>query len=144
MFQPQPRYPIHDLDVAGALKAPLNQRILEVFIGLPKSQDANPAAVAFWGLLEAFLHPDATVAVADWTPQTEARLIEILQLDVLVLGCLLQQLQVRLLQVLLPQVLFESLAMTGAFPTKALFFITRRIQSGESVTLRSCSSLRAS
>jgi hypothetical protein len=45
-----------------------------VFIGLPKSQDANPTAVAFWGLIEAFLHPDAAVAVADWTPQTEARL----------------------------------------------------------------------
>lgn len=64
------------------LEPALSEGVLETLSGLPCAQDTDATAVTLGGLLQLLLLADATVAVADWTPEAKARLIEILQLYV--------------------------------------------------------------
>ncbi len=67
-------YPIHHLNIALAFESALSQGILKPFARLPQAQNAHPTAIAIRGLLHPFLLSNATIAVADWTPEAKRKL----------------------------------------------------------------------
>lgn len=79
--------PIHHLNIAFAFEPALRQRIFKALPGLPQPQDADALATAFWGLFQALLRPNSTIAIADWTPEAKSGFIQVLKFNMTLLGC---------------------------------------------------------